>query len=260
MLQPLKFDRFALSRLLFGLLATFCFTGVAASLINAGVKSAPGVDAKWVGNLLGIVSFQGAALIWIAYFLKEQGIGWSHAFGFRNANPLKVVMWGLFGLVLVLPTSMLVLMVSNELMNSIGISPEVQPQIQVIQQAVQSIHPTSIATRIIEISCGIMAITIVPFAEEILFRGLLYGALKEAGYPKLALFGSAFLFAEIHFSLPHILPLTVFALILTFIYEATGNLLASVIAHGLFNAVNILWTVYEKQLASFLDRVFHFSK
>ena len=85
-----------------------------------------------------------------------------------------------------------------------------------------------------------VAIVIAPPAEEALFRGLIYPAVKRAGFPRLAWWGSAVLFAAVHWNLPSFLPLILLALVLTWLYEKTDNLLAPIAAHGLFNALNFV--------------------
>jgi membrane protease YdiL (CAAX protease family) len=73
-----------------------------------------------------------------------------------------------------------------------------------------------------------------------LFRGIVYPTVKQAGFPRLALWGSAFLFAACHVNLVTFVPLVVLALALTFIYERTDNLWAPITAHALFNAMNFI--------------------
>jgi membrane protease YdiL (CAAX protease family) len=77
-------------------------------------------------------------------------------------------------------------------------------------------------------------------AEEVLFRGILYPAIKQAGHPRVALWGTALLFAAVHMNLVTFLPLAVLALVLTALYERTNNLLAPITAHVLFNALNFV--------------------
>jgi membrane protease YdiL (CAAX protease family) len=81
---------------------------------------------------------------------------------------------------------------------------------------------------------------LAPAAEEMLFRGILYPAIKQAGFPRLALWGTALLFAAIHLNLVTFFPLMVLALGLTWLYERTDNLWSSIIAHALFNAMNFV--------------------
>ena len=79
-----------------------------------------------------------------------------------------------------------------------------------------------------------------PIMEEIIFRGVLYSVIKESGYPRLALWGTAFVFAAIHGSRMTMVPLMFVAIVLTLLYERTGKLLAPIVAHAGFNAANIL--------------------
>jgi len=59
--------------------------------------------------------------------------------------------------------------------------------------------------------------------------------------------GVSFLFALIHFNAPTFLSLFVLALALTWLYEKTEGLCAPIMAHGLFNAANlVLLLVAEK--------------
>jgi hypothetical protein len=87
---------------------------------------------------------------------------------------------------------------------------------------------------------GVVAIVVAPVVEEILFRGILYPAIKELGRPRLALWGTAILFALSHENAMSLLPLTFLALVLTWLYERTDNLLAPIAA--VQNRCNVLDT------------------
>jgi len=90
----------------------------------------------------------------------------------------------------------------------------------------------------------VVAIGIAPVAEELLFRGILYPAIKQAGFPGVALWGTSLLFAAIHVNLGIFVPLLLLALVLAQLYERTGNLLAPITAHALFNAFNFVGFFY----------------
>ena len=97
---------------------------------------------------------------------------------------------------------------------------------------------------------GVITILLAPAAEEVLFRGILYPWVKQAGYPRLALWGTALVFAAIHLNLATFVPLAVLAVALTLLYERTGNLLAPITAHALFNGFNFtLLYVFEQQMS-----------
>ena len=86
-------------------------------------------------------------------------------------------------------------------------------------------------------------------AEELFFRGMLYPAIKQAGFPRLAVWGVSLLFALVHFNLVSFVPLFVLAILLTLLYEHTDNLLAPIAAHALFNALNFgMLYLFEKQM------------
>src|SRR5206468_705414 len=105
-----------------------------------------------------------------------------------------------------------------------------------IQPAVLALKHT--VTWLDRVAVGIVAMGLAPVAEELLFRGILYPAVKQAGFPRLALWGTSLLFAAIHVNLMTFVPLLLFALLLAQLYERTGNLLAPLAAHVMFNALN----------------------
>lgn len=89
------------------------------------------------------------------------------------------------------------------------------------------------------ITLGIAAVIVAPLTEEIVFRGYLYPAIKHFAGPGVAAFGSALLFAMAHNNLPSLLPLFLFGLILSSIYERTGSLWAPIAAHALLNGSTV---------------------
>ena len=94
---------------------------------------------------------------------------------------------------------------------------------------------------------GIFAVVLAPVAEEFIFRGVLFPFVKQLGWPKLAWFGVSLLFALVHGSVTIFIPLFVLALALTWLYEKTGNLLAPIVVHGLFNAENLVLLIVVRE-------------
>ncbi len=87
---------------------------------------------------------------------------------------------------------------------------------------------------------ALAAVVVAPVVEETLFRGILYPALKQEGYPRLALFGSSIMFAAIHMNVMTFIPLFALALAFVFLFELTDTLIAPILAHSCFNGVNLL--------------------
>ena len=86
----------------------------------------------------------------------------------------------------------------------------------------------------------LITVVLAPLGEELLFRGVLYPAMKRAGFPRLAWWGTSLLFATIHFNRPIFIPLLLLSLLLVWLYEYTDNFLAPLTTHALFNAANLV--------------------
>ncbi len=83
------------------------------------------------------------------------------------------------------------------------------------------------------------AVVLAPIAEESVFRGLLYPALRGQGATRrrkilAAVLVSSF-FALIHFNEASFLPLFVLAMVLAWVFERTNSLATVMVAHGLWN-------------------------
>ena len=103
------------------------------------------------------------------------------------------------------------------------------------QQAVQTLRIAS--SWLDRVVLGVVTILLAPVAEETLFRGILYPAIKQAGFPKLAFWLASIAFAAVHLNVMVFVPLLVLAMFLTVLYEKTDNLLAPITAHAAFNAI-----------------------
>jgi len=80
----------------------------------------------------------------------------------------------------------------------------------------------------------------VPFVEEIVFRGLIFGWLrKHMGFVGAAVL-SALLFSGLHGILALIPALAVMGLVLAAVNERSGSLWPCIILHGVFNSLMII--------------------
>jgi membrane protease YdiL (CAAX protease family) len=188
------------------------------------------------------LSIQGAALIFSGVFARQHQVSLAQGFGF-NQEPWRALGIGFLLACFVLPLGVGLQWVSVHLMERFpwrGLKPEEQEAVQALKVAVGWGE---------RLSLGIVTILVAPIAEEILFRGILYPYIKFAGFPKIALWGTSILFALIHFNIAIFIPLVVLALCLTVIYEKTGNLLAPITTHAIFNSVNFV-LLYTTQMGN----------
>jgi membrane protease YdiL (CAAX protease family) len=202
--------------------------------VGAWVQRLAGENAAEVSiwrMVAATLCFQGAGLFLIARFLREQQSSWTAGFGLLS-RPRLAVLLGLMAVAIFLPLGWELQQVSAVVMTHLPhfkLEPKEQLPVQALRESM------SWGGRM---TFGAAAVLLAPVTEEMLFRGVLYPAIKQAGYPRLALWSTSLLFAAVHLNAVTFVPLATLALVLTGLYEWTDNLLAPITAHVLFNAVN----------------------
>ena len=180
---------------------------------------------------IGILAFHGATLLLTMIFLKEEGMSWRQGFGF-GANGLgRDIGVGVLVGVMFVPIAGILMWLSSMTLLSFSVQPEIQTTVKTVQEAVSITETMWMA---------VTTILIVPAAEEIFFRGIIYPTVKQFGFPRVALWGNALLFAAFHVNAMTFAPLAVLALVLTLLYEWSDDLLVPIIAHATFNAANFI--------------------
>lgn len=217
-----------------------------ALLLLAGpLAQALGLDAQFIAQLVGFLSVQGLALVWIDRFVREHGLTWAQAFGFRD-RPGRSLGVAFLVMLLVIPLATAGIGgLMTWLLQLCGVVPEAQAAVTMLQKDMPGWQLALL---------GFTAVVLAPVAEELLFRGILYTVLKQRGYPRLALWGTSALFGLIHFNLAAMASLCFLGLVFAWLYERTQNLLAPIAAHVLFNAVNFAAVVLD--FPGWLEKVF----
>ena len=202
-----------------------------------------GSIAQMAANVTALpVAILVAVVVWFQANRRiyQSPIRLADTFGFNRNNTGRCLLLGLvtgLGLVLI---SMVLALLTSQLIHALG--DQVEPQKLVTLIAEESAKKENIPTLIFFV---VMAVVVAPIAEEILFRGILYPAIKQIGYPRLAAIGTALLFALFHVNLLTFASLTVVALGLIALYEFTDNLLAPITAHAVFNASNLIMLFWQ---------------
>lgn len=93
-----------------------------------------------------------------------------------------------------------------------------------------------------------------PVVEEVVYRGLLYSALRRRLGAAAAVLAVVAVFAAIHFwqyweSLAALVTITLLSLVLTVVRAWTGRLLPCVVIHLLFNGITSIFIVFASQAA-----------
>jgi membrane protease YdiL (CAAX protease family) len=85
---------------------------------------------------------------------------------------------------------------------------------------------------------AVAAVFLAPVLEEMIFRGLLYPALRGLWNVPVAVCVTAVLFGLVHAPAAWG-PMAVFGVLLAYLVESTGSLLAAIVAHTAFNALTV---------------------
>jgi len=218
------------------LLIAGVFVCLGVGVVTAGLLRQFGVPAfkspdSFANILLATLSFQGVTWLLIFNFLKQHQLNWRDAFGFRSANLKKSLLLAAAALIVMLPIILKLEEYSVLVLQKIGWPPEDERAVALIVNA---------KSAWLQAYLVFFAVVLAPVAEEFIFRGVLFPFVKQLGHPKFAWLGVSFLFAFIHVNAPTLVPLFVFALVLTWLYEKTDCLLAPIAAHSLFNTANLV--------------------
>jgi len=94
-----------------------------------------------------------------------------------------------------------------------------------------------------------LATATAPLVEELVYRGILYPALRQAANAGVAIAAVTALFAGVHVVQYKTSPGTIAAILLlslalTFVRAATGRVLPGIVIHLVFNGVQVVWLLY----------------
>jgi membrane protease YdiL (CAAX protease family) len=236
----------AVWRIVMANFATLFVGMLAATMLTRLLGGWSRSDLELVHFILVAASFQGATFVLAALLCRSQKMTWTDAFGI-TCQPLRAVCIGGVVALATLVGAMILGAISSAVMLQFGMKPEAQQAVQILQ-ATESVWRRTLY--------GFVAILVAPAAEEILFRGLVYPSIKQMGFPRLALWGTSLIFAATHVNAMALIPLTFVALMFTLLYEKTNNLLAPILAHSFFNAVNFALLIFEKDITRVWDSLY----
>lgn len=178
------------------------------------------VDLLTLGLILRIMGRPGA-----------RGLG---AFRTRPPSQLRSLGLAVAGYVTALPALLGACMVSWWVSQVTGYDPPGHPMAAFL---LEERAPGALAIAVL------VVVGLGPIAEEVFFRGFVYPAVRNhLGIPH-ALLVTAAGFAVLHGNWASFLPITVLGLVLGYVYERTGTLVAPVVVHVMHNSGMVLLLV-----------------
>ncbi|MBD3220704.1 CPBP family intramembrane metalloprotease [bacterium] len=192
-----------------------------------------GANVFWqavVFQLTGTVFLPVAVAGLLAIVLPLTGAAWWHGQSLGAAFDLRldagVVIIGIgAGLLAWLPASTLA-----------GLSSELRPPDDSYFEFLREHLPTDLPGTLVAFgAAGVVA----PFAEELLFRGLLYRTARTRWGPVGAAFLTSLFFGIVHWEPWSLFGLIAVGLVMCALYERTGSLVAPMLAHAVHNVISL---------------------
>jgi len=181
-----------------------------------------------LGNTL---LFTSAGIAFVAFRVRQRRLTWEHAFGLRMNGLAGNVLHGVGGYLAAIPLVLASGYAYDAYLRSIDYPVRLQEIAQILRQPGLPAWQTA----------GIVAVVTVfaPVMEELLFRGIALPVLARHWGILRAALAVSLAFAFIHFHVESIVPLFVISLGFSLVYVLSGSVLAPIVMHAVFNAVNI---------------------
>ena len=190
------------------------------------------------------LSFQGACIPLLWHFVRQHGLRLREGFGL-NANPRHALLLGVTAAFAFIPVAFGLQFGISMIAKMLNLDLPEQQAVYILRLADSWMD---------RLALGLLVVVVAPLAEEGLFRGVFYPAIKGFGYPQAAMWGTSMLFGLIHFNAWNFLPLLVLAVVLVKLYEKTGNLLACIACHATFNLFNFLMLLFAEKFFKLPDQ------
>ena len=88
---------------------------------------------------------------------------------------------------------------------------------------------------------GLMVVILIPLAEELFFRGVVFELLKKAGGSRKAIYGSAAIFGLFHVEPSIVVGTFVLGIALGHLRERTASIWPAFLLHGANNGLALLF-------------------
>ena len=192
--------------------------------------------------LFQIILFSGAGIALIGRLLKKRRVSLQHAFGLQPASLGSGLLHGTWGYLAVLPVVFAGSWLYTIVLRTVDYT--VRPQDIAVLLRRPGLPPAQ------AIAIAVLACTVTPIVEELLFRGIALPVLaRRIGAVRAILVVSLF-FALVHLHLPSIVPLFLIAVAFSVAYLYSHSIVVPIVMHALFNAVNLFGLFLGRTLES----------
>lgn len=216
----------SVARLLLALTTSWLVAGSLAVGLSAAWKERGGQFPPVAMLAITGLGFHGVGLVLVGRFLRWEKRTWQEAFGLGRGTGSALRLS--FGLTCLAGPAVYGLhQVSALLLERLGWPPSPQDSVELLIRSDWTVR----------LVIALFAVVLAPVVEELVFRGILFPALRDVGWPRAAMAVASLGFGLIHGNAAAFLPLSALGGFLAWLYLRTGNLWAPILAHFLFNLV-----------------------
>mgnify|MGYP003877279109 FL=1 len=179
--------------------------------------------------------FHGVILIYAAVILRRKNERLADLFGIAGKDVLRHAAHGIAYYMAAMPAVLLAGWVYAFFLSDWGYPVGPDDVQDIVQLFLDPDFPYAA-----KIVAAAAAVTLVPVAEEILFRSVALRVLAQRTSRHVAVLFVSLCFAILHMHVPSLVPLFVFSIALSWGYMHTGSLAVPIVMHSAFNTVAIL--------------------
>jgi hypothetical protein len=189
--------------------------------------------------ILGTFIIDTLAGVTILYFALVKYKGSLSSIGITFRDFYRNVLSGITAYVFILPILAAALMLSIIILDAIGYKFPPQPVFDMFFEEKRGG---------IIVFLTIFVSVLGPVMEEMFFRGFLYSAVKKRFGLVAGVLASGALFSILHVNIAGFLPILILGVLMAFLYEATGSLVASITVHIAHNSIIVGFVFFIKEL------------
>ncbi|MFC1621623.1 lysostaphin resistance A-like protein [Candidatus Omnitrophota bacterium] len=159
--------------------------------------------------------------------------------GLKTSSFFKNILSGITAYIFMLPILLVILIFSVWILNVFGYKSPPQPIFEVFME-----EKKSFVLLFLTVFVSILG----PVVEEVFFRGFMYSAVKKHTSILAAAVLSGAIFSLLHTNIAGFLPIMALGVLLAYLYETTGSLVASISVHILHNSIIVTFVFFLKEL------------
>ncbi|MFH1305077.1 MAG: type II CAAX endopeptidase family protein [Candidatus Omnitrophota bacterium] len=171
-----------------------------------------------------------AGIIIILYFIIRKHGQSPRDAGLTLKKSSSAFFYAVIGYIAFVPILIAIMLMTFSVMKFLKFHPPMQPIVQVLTEEKEM--------PVLWFSV-IFAAVLGPITEEIFFRGFMYKAVRKRFGIFCGMISTAVLFSLLHTHIAGFLPIVALGLLLAWLYEKTGSLVASMSVHIMHNVVMI---------------------